>query len=109
MTSGLDREALDDLELGDWRGSTRLRLRVKPGSRKAGLLGVHDGALKVAVVTAAERGKANKSVMKLLARALDLAPGDLELAAGQTSQDKVVLVPLVPAEIRRRLSAAAES
>ena len=97
----------DALELGDWREGTRLRLRVKPGSRKAGLLGVHDGALKVAVVTAPERGKANKSVMRLLARALDLAPAELELAAGLTSQDKVVLVPLPPAEVRRRLTLAA--
>ena len=99
----LDVNALD---LGDWITSTRLRLRVKPGSRKAGLLGVHAGALKVAVVTAPERGKANKSLMKLLARVLELAPSELELASGQTSQDKIVLVPLPPAEVLRRLAAA---
>ena len=97
---------VDSLELGDWIAGTRLRLRVKPGSRKAGLLGIHDGALKVAVVTAPERGKANKSLMKLLARTFGLPTSDFELAGGQTSQDKVILVPLPPAEIRRLLEDA---
>ena len=103
----LDLAALAALDLGDWDKGTRLRVRVKPGSRKAGLLGVHNGMLKVAVVTAPERGKANRSLMKLLARALELAPTDLELAAGMTSKDKVVFVPLAPDEMRRRLAAAA--
>jgi len=84
----------DGLDLAEVAGGTRLRLRVKPGARKNAILGTHDGALKLSVVTPPERGKANRSALKLLARTLRLAPSDIQLIAGQSSQDKTVLVPL---------------
>ena len=43
----------------------RLRLRVKPGGRADRLIGAHDGALKVEVRAAAERGRANAAVINL--------------------------------------------
>lgn len=90
-------------------GGTRLRLRVKAGARRAGLLGVHDGALKLAVTTAPEKGKANRSVLKLLARTLELEAGSIEILTGQTSQDKTILVPLPTDVLERRVAAALAS
>jgi hypothetical protein len=97
---------LDRLELTPWRGGTRLRLRVKPGARRAAVLGVHAGSLRLAVAEPPERGKANRGVLRALAGLLGIAPGEAELTAGAASQDKVVWLPLQPEEVRARLRAA---
>jgi uncharacterized protein (TIGR00251 family) len=99
----MPREPISGLDLTGSGSGTRLRLRVKAGARKTAILGVHDGALKVSVTTAPEKGKANKAVLELLASALSLSPSSLELVAGRTSPDKTVLVPLSAEEIRNRL------
>jgi uncharacterized protein (TIGR00251 family) len=95
--------AFAELELVEIAGGTRLRLRVKPGARKRAVLGVHAGALKLSVTTPAERGKANRSVIRLLAEVLDVVPSGIELLAGHASRDKTVLVPLPAATIVERL------
>ena len=95
--------SVSNLDLKQIPGGTLLHLRVKPGARKNEILGVHGGALKLGVIARPERGKANRGVLKLLAKLLDLAPSTIELVAGNTSQDKTVLVPLSAAEIGDRL------
>jgi uncharacterized protein YggU (UPF0235/DUF167 family) len=91
------------LDLVATAAGTRLRLRVRAGATRQAILGSHGGALKVAVVAAAERGRANRAVLALVADALGLPPSALRLVAGETSPDKVVLVPLEPPEVERRL------
>ncbi len=95
--------SVSNLDLKQIPGGTLLHLRVKPGARKNEILGVHGGALKLGVVARQEKGKANRGVLKLLAKLLDLAPSTIELVAGNTSQDKTVLVPLSAAQIGARL------
>ena len=95
---------LEQLELISVAGGTRLRLRVKPRSRKNSILGVHDGALKVSVMAAPERGKGNRAVAKLLARLLEIPLQDVRILSGASSQDKVVLIPLSPAAVGRLLA-----
>ncbi len=94
---------LSKLILKEIAGGTLLHLRVKPGARKNEILGVHGGALKLGVVARPEKGKANRGVLKLLAKILDLAPSEIELVAGNTSQDKTVLVPLSATQLGNRL------
>jgi hypothetical protein len=94
------------LELVPVAAGTRLRLRVKAGARRAAILGVHGGALKLAVTAPAERGKANAAVLALLAARLDLAPCSIEMLSGHSAPDKVVLVPLPPEALARRLAVA---
>ena len=65
---------LSNVNLKEIPGGTLLHLRVKPGARKNEILGVHGGALKLGVVARPEKRKANRSVLKLLARILDLRP-----------------------------------
>jgi len=90
----------DELELVSVAGGTRLRLRVKPGARKTAIVGVHGGALKVAVAAAPEKGKANRAVVDLLAEALDLPSSAVTITAGEASQDKAVEIALTPAAVR---------
>ncbi len=82
----------DGLEITERDGAMLLRLRVSPGARASRVIGVHGGALKLAVAAPAEQGKANHEVLRLLAKLLDVTPSQLELVAGHTSRDKRVRV-----------------
>ena len=85
----------------------RIRLRVKPGGRVDRLIGPHDGALKLEVRAAPERGRANDAVDRLLADRLGLSRSDVDVVAGRSSQDKTVAVSGVSAvDVGRRLQAA---
>jgi len=88
-------------------GGVRIRLRVKPGGRVDRLIGPHDGALKLEVRAAPERGRANDAVVRLLADRLGLSRSDLDVIAGRSSQDKTVSVTGISADdVGRRLQAA---
>ena len=80
-------------------------MRAKPGATRSGIVGVHGGALKVAVAEAPERGKANDAIVRVLAEVLGVAPSEVKIVAGATSRDKSVVVDLAPDEVRRRLGA----
>lgn len=69
-----------------------IRLRVSPGARRAGVKGVHGGALKLAVCEPPEDGRANEGVIALLASALKLPRRQIALVSGHASQDKRVLI-----------------
>lgn len=89
------------------RGGVRLRLRVKPGSRRSRLCGPHGGALKLEVTAPPERGQANAAVVDLLATTLGVDRGRIRVLVGLTSQDKVVeLLDADPAAIAAALEAA---
>ena len=69
-----------------------LELRVSPGARSDAITGVLDDRLKVSVRAAPEKGKANRSVCKLLAEALGCRASDLEVTRGAGARSKTVLV-----------------
>jgi uncharacterized protein len=85
--------------------STRLRLRVIPGSPRACVVGRHGEAWKLRVTAPPERGKANKAVLDLLAEALAVEPAELRLVAGHSGRNKTVEVSGLSAdEAERRLA-----
>jgi uncharacterized protein YggU (UPF0235/DUF167 family) len=85
--------------------STRLRLRVIPGSARPGVVGRHGVAWKLRVIAPPERGKANEAALDLLADALRVEPGALRLVAGHGARDKTVEVAGLSAdEAERRLA-----
>ena len=69
-----------------------VKVRVQPKASRGAVLGEHNGALKVAVTAAPEKGKANKAVIEVLAKALGAAKSDMALIAGTTSRDKVFAI-----------------
>ena len=88
--------------------STRLRLRVVPGSARAEVVGRHGEAWKLRVAAPAEAGRANDAVVRLLAEALSLPRASVTLVSGHGTRDKIVeLAGIDPGEIDRRLSSAA--
>jgi uncharacterized protein (TIGR00251 family) len=97
--------ALEGLELEAVAGGTRVRLRVKPGARRDAIVGVHGGALKVAVNAAPEHGKANDAVIALLAARLAVPRSSVVIVAGASSQDKVAEIALETGAVARLAAA----
>lgn len=88
--------------------TTRLRLRVTPGARSAGIVGRQGDAWKVRVTAAPEHGRANDAVLRLLAEALGVPRDDVTLVSGHGSREKTVeLAGMGPALVERRLASAA--
>lgn len=82
-----------------------LPVRASAGARKNGIQGVHDGKLKVAVTQAPEKGKANKALAAVLAKALGLRASQVILLSGETAPHKRFLfVDVERAELERRLN-----
>ncbi len=89
--------------------TARLRVRAQPGARRDAVVGrMADGCWKVSVRAAPERGRANRALERLLARALEV--GSVRIVQGQSSRGKLVEVDgLDAAEAERRLERAARS
>lgn len=69
-----------------------LPVKAHAGARRNAIEGVHDGSLRVSVTQAPEKGKANKAIAELLAKALKLRKSQLELVSGETSPQKKFLI-----------------
>lgn len=86
---------------------TILPVRAQPGARRNELRGEQDGMLKVCVTQIAEKGKANKALIEVLAKALSLRKSQLTLLSGETSSHKRFLVRgLSPAQLATLLQQA---
>lgn len=86
---------------------TRLAIRVKPGSARPKVGGLHGEALVVAVSQRAVDGKATEAALRAVADAFGVRRRAVTLAAGATSRDKVVEIDADPAEVARRRDALA--
>lgn len=79
-------------------------VRLTPRASRGGIDGIRQDAdggavLAVKVTAVPEKGKANAALEKLLAKALGIASGRVEVVGGATSRNKEVLVRGDPAEI----------
>jgi len=68
-----------------------LSLRVVPAA-KIEKAAIENGALKIWLRTAPEDGKANKAVLAILAKLLEIPASQLQITHGHTSRDKRVRV-----------------
>ncbi len=87
----------------------RLLVRATPGARRAGVGGVTETAegpaLVVKITEAAEKGRANKAVVALLAKVLGVAKSAIELRRGETSRIKHFVITGDAAVLEERLQA----
>lgn len=84
-----------------------LAVKAKAGARTNDLQGIHEGALKVTVTQAPERGKANRAIIDLLTKKLDLRKSQITLLTGETAPQKRFLIQAISAEeLAQRIEAA---
>ncbi len=72
-------------------------VHLTPGAAHDRLDRIDQGAnaaarLRVTVTTAPEKGKANKALIKLLAKKLRLPKSAIQIIAGHQSRDKILLI-----------------
>jgi hypothetical protein len=95
---------VDDLVDIERDGSLVLRVHVQPGSTRPGVAGRHGAALKVRVGAPPADGRANRALVDVLARALDVPRRRIELVSGASARAKRVRIRgLDVAELARRL------
>ena len=81
-----------------------LSIHATAGARRESVGGNHDGALRVAVTAPADQGKANKAIIKALARALGISKSQIELIRGRTSRQKVFAISHPPESLAREVA-----
>lgn len=70
-------------------GTVLIRVYVQPKASRNAVVGIHDGAVKIAVTSPPVDGKANQAVAVFLAKTLGVAKRDVTLNTGQSSRRKV--------------------
>ncbi len=80
-------------------------VKVVPGASRSRVVGILDGALKVAVAAPPEKGKANKALIKILAETFNLPKNRVSIEQGRSSHHKIVLLHGADADhVRDRLA-----
>jgi len=78
---------------------------VSPGAKQDSLVGWLDTSLKIRVAANPEKGKANKSVVNLLSKALAVPKTSIQIVSGATKKRKrVEIKALEEQEVFRRLA-----
>ena len=69
-----------------------ISIKVQPNARKDKIIGEYGEQLKVAVTEQPEKGKANKAIIKIIAKWLNIKRSEIEIIAGHTSKDKEIFI-----------------
>jgi uncharacterized protein len=94
------------IQIADHAEGCVVNVRAQPGARRNMVVGRQGDALKVAVTAPPDKGRANASLLLVLADALGLKRSQVELIAGETSRAKKFLVrDMTAAELRAKLDA----
>jgi uncharacterized protein (TIGR00251 family) len=73
-------------------GNVTFAVRVQPGAKREGVVGLYGDAVKIALTAPAVDGKANEALVRYLADLLNVPRLSIEIAAGHTSRSKVIRI-----------------
>ena len=80
-------------------------VKVLPRSSKDEIVGERDGVCKIKLTAPAIEGKANKALLKLLAKKLGLPKREIRIISGERSRTKSIRINgLTPEQIQKRLT-----
>ena len=83
---------MSELRIREQDGAVTFEVRVAPRASRNRVVGIQDGALKVALTAPPIDGAANEALRKLLAKALGVAKSDVEILRGDRARTKVLRV-----------------
>jgi len=88
---------MTELRIRQLDGAITFEVRVAPRASRNRVIGVQDGALKVALTAAPVQGAANEALKKLLAKALGVSKSNVEILRGDRARSKVLRISGVSA------------
>jgi len=80
-----------------------LNIHAQPGARRAQLRGLHGDAVKIAIGEAAQDGKANQAIVRLITKSLGLSASGVEITSGMSARRKRVLLRGEPARLKQKI------
>ncbi len=98
---------MNSLEVNEKTDGVIIQVRAQPGAKRNAVTGTHDGALKIAVSAAPERGKANEAIIEVLADFLLVPRSHIQQISGATHRQKAFYIKGITAEmVMEKLSAS---
>ena len=95
----------DELAIRSTPDGVSIRVHVAPRASRNKVLGVHDGALKVALTAPPVEGAANKALVEFMAKIVGVPKSAVSILSGEASRHKVVEVMGTTVEdVKRRLA-----
>ena len=96
---------VENIAVRDAGGGAVISVKAVPGASRDKIVGVLGDCLKVTTSSAAEKGRANASIAKTLAKALGVSRRDVKIISGATNPRKEFhIAGLSAVDVRRRLS-----
>ncbi len=83
---------MSELRVREHDAAVVFEVRVAPRASRSRVIGVQDGALKVALTAPPVDGAANEALRKLLAKTLGVSKSDVEIVRGDRARIKVLRV-----------------
>ncbi len=80
------------IKIREMDGGIVIPVKVQPNTSNEKVMGEYGGQLKIAVNAPPEKGRANKAIVKVLAKWLNVRNSDIYLMHGKKSKDKEVFV-----------------
>lgn len=69
-----------------------LSVYIQPNSSKSEISGEHDGMLKIRIASPAVDGKANRELVKFLAKHFKIKKNQITIKSGETSRRKILKI-----------------
>ena len=83
---------MSELHIREQDGAITFEVRVAPRASRNRVVGVQDGALKVALTAPPVDGAANEALKKLLAKSLGVSKSSVEIIRGDRARIKMLRV-----------------
>ena len=83
---------LSGLHIEQCSDDVRIWIKAVPGASRDEIAGTIGDRLKIRISAAAEAGKANKAICKLLASTIGMKAKQVSIDSGQTNPEKIVRI-----------------
>ena len=97
---------LDILKITKTNTGVAFKVKVVPNSSASKIVEVNEEFIKIKLNSPPIEGKANKEVINLLSKVLDVPKTSLELLSGDKNKLKTIGAPITEEQLREKISQA---
>ncbi len=90
LAASPDSQKIAWLDIREDREGVVFPVNVQPRARTDGIIGIHEGALKIRICAPPVEGAANEALRKLLAKILKVSKSSIKILKGETSHRKLI-------------------